>query len=440
MYRSNLGFAALFAVAAGCSFNEGGVTFGDGGPGGPDSGQEDGTVVPDGQGTPDARVDALSTPDAFVADAPCPGDLLPFTPSNVGRCGMADPAGDLVIGVGDWELDTDSGQLYNNTTLLTPPSMVVSQNGGPDVRVVSVDSWTQSGDVYVVGSLPLVIISFGNVTLDGYLVAWSDYASPGPGGGIDAYCGGATGVAGSTQLAFNSMTGGSGGGGGGYGGPGGGGAKVNAADGPVIAAAGGTATGNTSLVPLRGGCNGGPGGNGGGPGGGGGGAIQVYAAGTLSMTFQSAVSARGGGGSPPLPFDLQPAAGGGGGGGSGGAVLLEATTLVLAVGAAVTTQGGGGGEGTRSGGDETLGGGDRGENARSLTAVAAQGGADENCSGGDGGDGGIRGTPPQNGFEGSTGDGVAAGGGGGGGGVGRIHFRATTMAIDPGAVISPAAQ
>jgi len=429
------------ALSTACSFDERGASFADAAANTPDA-ATGGDAAQGIDARPDARMVDARPPDAVPPDMPCPGDVLPFTPSNMTRCDVPDATSSVDLFGDVWDIDTDTGvivDLNNDSIVLNPATAVISQTGGPDVRVIAVDAWNNDVPVWVSGSLPLVLVSYGDITVNNYMIAYAALDQPGPGGGISSLCTSGTGTTGVIQDAGDGDgTAGSGGGGGGYGDHGGGGARVNGASGGSVAAAGGGPEGNTSLVPLRGGCNGGDGGNTGGPGGGGGGAIQLVAAGTLTITGLGSVSARGGGGRAPLPFDAQPERKGGGGGGSGGAVLLEASTLTIALGGVVAAQGGAAGEGTRAGGDETNGAGDDGENGYSLSSGIAQGGADVNCSGGDGGDGATVNAAPQDGFEGASGGGIAAGGGGGGGSVGRIHFRAASQNIDGGAVISPA--
>jgi hypothetical protein len=105
---------------------------------------------------------------------------------------------------------------------------------------------------------------------------------------------------------------------------------------------------NATLKPLFGGC---PGGNSGSwacttSGGGGGGAVQISAAGALSVA--GSITANGGAGGASACSAQQNLCGitypgGGGGGGSGGAVLLEGET-VTTTGSTITVNGGSGGK------------------------------------------------------------------------------------------------
>jgi hypothetical protein len=61
-------------------------------------------------------------------------------------------------------------------------------------------------------------------------------------------------------------------------------------------------------------------------------------------------------------------------------------------------------------------------------------------AGGNGGNGGALFVNEGDGTEGIAADVAATGGGGGGGAVGRIHYNASVLAVDPFATVSPAAQ
>jgi hypothetical protein len=147
----------------------------------------------------------------------------------------------------------------------------------------------------------------------------------------------------------------------------------------------------------------------------GGGAVQISAAGTI--TVAGGIFTNGAGGSGGALSS------GGAGGGSGGAILLEARTIDLAATAVVTANGGGGGEG---GDSDNLG--LRGEDGKQGTAVA-EGGERIGGFGGSGGDGGAE-DPPGNGLLGGE------GGGGGGGSSGQLLFRGECD-LDESAQLSP---
>ncbi len=420
---------AALALCGACNFDEGGVDF---------AGNDGGIVVPDAAaGGPDA---APTGPDAG-----CPGAPLTTPISNIDPCEIPAPLGPLVLDDdGNWSFDTDTGELTDGSQTVQVASAVVAQtSGGPMVRVVSVSSLTVGATslaTYTLfafrGSRPVVIVSFGDITVDGALFAGATGARPGPGGGSGPICGGSTGTDGDERT-MTDGTGGSGGGGGGFGTKGGKGSNVEGASGGGNPISGGSTGGNTTNVPLRGGCSGGAGGLLGSAGGGGGGGMQVFANGTLAIS--GLVTARGGGGQPPADQggggSDQAASSGGSGGGSGGALLLEAATITVTSTGVIAANGGGGGQGTRTGGD--LYHGDPGQDGHSVDANPALGGDSQVSSGGIGGSGGAGSTNAGDALLGSS-LGFPAGGGGGGGGVGRIRLNAATRSIDPGAIVTPA--
>jgi hypothetical protein len=139
-----------------------------------------------------------------------------------------------------------------------------------------------------------------------------------------------------------------------------------------------TARANASLVPLYGGCPGGYSGDCGGRagGGGGGGAVQISAAGVLSVS--GTISAQGGAGGSGTNSGCGQSSGGAGGG-SGGAVLLEGQSVSAALGNTVVTGGAGGAPytygGAGAGGSSgTPNGGTGATNAGGGTAGAGGGG------------------------------------------------------------------
>ncbi len=426
----------------GCSFDQGGIA-GAGARDGGTSGRPDAASRFD----PDARpavTDARTLADAITSpppDARCPGDVLTVGFSNIARCDIPAPnPPQTLAGPSRWVFDTDTGILGNGSSTRVVDSAVIAQiTGGPNVRILAFEQLTIWNNLWVRGSLPLVLVSYGDVTLGAHFLVAATSDESGPGGGLAAVCGDGTaaedevGRPGVIQGSNGDGNGGSGGGGGGYGTSGGSGGLVGGAS--AAAPAGGSVGGNATIVPLRGGCSGGGGANQGGPGGGGGGALQLIVEGTISI--EAALSARGGGGSAPRPSDNQPSAAGGGGGGAGGALLIEAGAIVVTDSGRVTANGGGGGEGTRSGGAD-FGGADGGDGF-SQNRTAAPGGSSDTSSGGDGGDGAWVSGSAGPGGEGNSFDGLAAGGGGGGGGVGRIRFNSSSISVDPAAYVSPPA-
>ncbi len=422
-----LAAAAALALGGACNFDESGVNF---------AGGDASIGVPDaGKGNPDA---------APGPDAGCGGAGLTTPISNIDPCDIPAPTGPLVLNDdGSWVLDTDTGVLTDGTQTVPVASALVAQtSGGEMVRVVSVTSLTVGATslaTYTLfgfrGSHPVVVVSFGDITVDGALFAGASGARAGPGGGNGPVCGNGIGTDGDERT-MTDGTGGAGGGGGGYGSKGGKGSNVEGASGGGNPIAGGSTGGNVTLVPLRGGCSGGHGGLLGNPGGGGGGGMQLFAEGTLHVT--GLVTARGGGGQPPADQggggNDQAASSGGSGGGSGGALLLEAATIEITSTGVIAANGGGGGEGTRTGGASFYG--DPGDDGHSIDANPAFGGNSGLSSGGVGGTGAVGSAAAGDAFLGSS-LGIPAGGGGGGGGVGRIRFNATTRTIDPGAVVTP---
>lgn len=334
-----------------------------------------------------------------------------YTPSNVNLGSIPPPSGlDVVINCSATYDTGDTGtNPFSPWCNAMPPTYVRAQltGGGSDVQVLAMSSLTvTSGNTLTLtGARPAVLLVYGAVNVTGRIAARGTAATPGPGGGHAAACGGGTGIDGKAGADNGGGGGGAGhatngaaGGQGGTGGAAGGGAR-------------GTTFGNTDLEPLRGGCNGGRGGvssaNPGGLGGGGGGAIQISAAGTVTLNG-AVVTVSAGGGRGGILRD------GGGGGGSGGAILLEAERLETQGTNYITGGGGGGGEG----GCQTTGAGLNGTDAPSASTAAAANVGTGPCEGGGGGAGGAPGSNPS---AGAGGAGANGGGGGGGGAMGRLR-------------------
>jgi len=272
------------------------------------------------------------------------------------------------------------------------------------------------------GDKPVILAVRSDAVISGTLHASSVRAGMsdknGPGANY-LMCGNGNGGNGS----FSSSRG-AGGGGGAFGSNGSAGANAGG-QGSGFGVAG-VANGTATLVPLRGGCQGG---NGGGEmnRGSGGGALQVSAAGTLTISGNVNASGSRGDGVSGGNDDH-----GGGGAGSGGAILLEGRRVVLSFTTQLLTNGGGGGEGSGQGiASFGLPGGD----GSATDAIAAPGGRSINPVGGNGANGAAGQTDAglfvaagavmasQQGMQGS---------GGGGGGVGRIRINAS----DGGCVIA----
>jgi hypothetical protein len=384
---------------------------------------------------------ACTMPGMPLVVTPCPSGCTAL--SGPARCQHLSPTGAAERGDGanatlpvvlaaDTTFNTETGEITGGFTRAAGPGVVggvwyrLASQPGSTVRlgVFGVQGLTvnDSVTVRIAGKHPLVIVSSGDVTLGGTLLA-TDCAAATPTGGMQA--GGVFDVDNGNGLGSrggraggSGMTTTSGGGGGGHGDAGGaGGAGVGVAGG-----AGGAIFGDltTEPVTLIGGSGGGAGGGGavGGKGGAGGGAIQIAADG--AMTVRGTIQAGGCGGAPGGN------AGGGGGGGSGGVILLEAPTITFAAGAVLAANGGGGGGGDR---------GMPGQAGPASTATATGGsGANLGTRGGNGGTAGQ--------LAGRAGTNVSSTlrhGGGGGGAAGRIAIKTLNgMITDQGAVFSPA--
>jgi hypothetical protein len=190
------------------------------------------------------------------------------------------------------------------------------------IAVFDFDSINIPFGATAIGSLPLALLSRSDAVIAGILDGSASFNSPnlaGPGGGTGGSFGGqganpVGGGQGGGQPGVLSGSPSPGAGGGGYGGAGGAGAN-----GELPGGAGGSTYGGNLATLLQGGSGGGaaPNSNGGG---GGGGAIELGAAG--SITISGSISANGGdwSGSGAL---------GGAGGGSGGGILLDANSVLL---------------------------------------------------------------------------------------------------------------
>lgn len=308
-----------------------------------------------------------------------------------------------------------------------PTVVTVPQSGGPGLTVIVVDRLTVASGVSVfivpgTSATPAdrapVIAVRGDATVNGTLevsAMFSPTLSSGP-GAEGSWCPSPT--LGTAQT--NRSGGGQGGAFGEPGGPGGRGADNGGTGAPVL-----MASGNDTLVPLRGGCPGSRGGNSAnGRYGRAGGALQLWARGTLFVG--GSVLASGGRG---LNAATTTSAAGGGGGGSGGALLLEATNLTLSNSAIIAANGGSGAQGS-----SLLSGADGRPGAAATTQV--NGGSGANLCGGAGGKGSARDGVATGGSAGTCNN--FGGGGGGGGSVGRVRFNALNpCTIGGSAKVSP---
>jgi len=333
-------------------------------------------------GTGDAGTDALASDAATV-----------FQPSNVTLADIA--AQTASAGAEDimTSCKIDTAKANPDSDCFSSSSIVaVTQSDSSVVNLVVVKSLevAAAAVVRVTGEAPLVIVSLGDMTVDGTIDAHSALLDTGPGGAAQSDANANGGGAGGGPGASGTATvGGSGGSFCGVGGIGGG----NTA---------GTAYGTSDDRPLVGGSAGGGGAVGGGAGGG---AVQLVAYGTLTISSTGAVNVGGQGGLiGGLSADQNA-----GGGGSGGAILLEAPT-VDAPGTLAANGGGGGGDyASPSGGDG------------SANATAASGGA-AGSSDAAGGNGSAATTIT--GAPGGAGT-ASLNAGGGGGGAGRIRINSS---------------
>jgi hypothetical protein len=374
-------------------------------------------------GVPDAGqpIDAGMMMDAGVADAGGVVDAGAFLlPSNVPLSTItnAPPFAHFDVGCNS-TISLNPVGIQANSLLCSPPalppSVVVSQVGGPSLVVFVVDRLTIQPNVTLRFSGPAdrvpVIAVRGDATINGILdvsaVQVIGTITAGPGGGGSFCPASAPGVQNG-----NASGGGQGGGFGRAGGNGGRGADSGGAG-----ATGVVVNGTPTLVPLRGGCNGSRGGGANADRfGRAAGAVQVWARGQL--VINGAVLAAGG-------FGLWSGIGssqgsGGGGGGSGGGILLEGTRVSIGSSAIVAANGGGGAEGS------SLGGGNNGQ-AGTSGLNPANGGTGANDCGGFGGRGSARtnvtaGNGEEGGVQGACNFSDLGGGGGGGGGMGRVRI------------------
>ncbi|MBW2462872.1 MAG: hypothetical protein JRH11_14565 [Deltaproteobacteria bacterium] len=383
-----------------------------------DAGFGDG-ALPDGaspdSGSPDAGRPDGASPDSSVPDAGMP--CTAWGAQHFDPCTL--PGTDMEVNVSeDAVYDTDSGTLRIGGVDLIVPNDIIDQ-GGTDARIIVVDNFRigAGARLRVVGSMPLIVASWGTIAIEGDLDAGSVRGGVAGAGANHGSCNAVAPTA-----TGDSGTGGGGGGGfGGRGGNGGEGDSNNTPGGTFPGGSGGAAVATPTIV--RGGCPGaqsGPDGGGAvGAGGTGGGAIQLSALGAITVPGRILAGGAGGTGGPDSR------ATGGGGAGSGGYIGLEGSTVTVT--GVLAANGGGGGEGT-----DRSNTGDNGEDAHPDESRAPGG------SGGTtiGTDGGMGGAGAQ--LAGADVPGVLnGGGGGGGGGVGFVLVWSADY-TGSGAAISPA--
>jgi hypothetical protein len=215
-------------------------------------------------------------------------------------------------------IDTDSGTITaaNGQRIAARSVIVVQPTDAPAITAFEASSFVV-GNVTVVGSNALALVSSGSIMVQGSIDAAAKQGASGPGGLTSTSS--SIGTDNSGGLACPASAGG-------------GNATAGGAGGGIE---GETPTGGvptTGFVPLVGGGRGGDILNGTtitGSGGGGGGAIQLVSG--LSVTIGGVVNVGGGGGGPSC------------GGGAGGLVIVESPTLNVTPTGGVVANGGGGG-------------------------------------------------------------------------------------------------
>ncbi len=384
----------VLALVVACQFDTGGS-----GPGGAGAADASLSVIdsgvpggPDGApGAPDAMPAA---PDAMLGepDAGCAFVFLDF-------CGVGPSVGDV---------DVTSSSVINTDT--DPRCITFIQPGGPDACLLHVDSLSigAGGSLTGIGTRPLIVLSEGDIAIEGLL-------------DVSSYRGGMTGAGASfascsfAGLPQNDLGGAGGAAGGSFGGLGGAGGEGDTDtslgfDGSAAAGLPGPADPLPGFV--RGGCAGGKGGDegAGGIGGGGGasgGAVFLVARGRVHVMATGVVRATGAGGTGGA------VQAGGGGGGSGGMVGMEAPQITVS-GDVFANSGAGGGGGARISGVPTSGG-PGGDGLAAVTAAGGGNGASPRAGEGDGGDG-TAGAQ----IDGTVGTSSRIGAGGGGGSAGVV--------------------
>lgn len=338
--------------------------------------------------------DSSTMRDAALVDAPAL-----FTPTHLAAVPMAKLVQTFEVPAGSHDIDTSSaGGLLNL-------EIVAQAGGGAPLAVAYFDEVTITGDLFVHGTRPLVIVA-NKITLNGTIDASAFGGEPGPGGSKPGSTDAGNGGKGTSGA--GSSTSDSGGGGGGFGSPGGAGGAAG-----LTAGAAGVADALPNLPRLRGGAAGGAA-----PrcasaiAGAGGGAVQLSARISVAISGAGAIHAGGGGGTGG--GNCSGGLDAGSGGGSGGAIYIEAPTGSIAGG--LWANGGAGGAGREFANDMGLNG------ANGAAALTIALGASSTSNNRDGGNGAaFNGETLVN----ATAGGPTTNGGGGGGGVGRIVIRGT---------------
>jgi len=338
-------------------------------------------------------------------------DLACYGPNNHGQvCLDRAPSAPVTL---TGNVNTNVGSLICEAT---QPSGWAAQ-GQPAACFVKGTTVTIN-NVQVTGSRPLVIVSSGDIVVQGIL----DAASHRTGGGQVSGPGSPFGSCSTGASPDFSLGAGAGGGAGG---------TFMTAGGDGGTGDGGLRGGGSAGTPLvqgpnvlRAGCDGQQGGRtlatAGAPGRGGG-VVYLLAQGTLSMSSSAVINVSGSGASGSNASLV-----GGSGAGSGGMIRLWASSLSLDSAAKLIANGGGGSSGA-SGSNNSSGAGSDPDPTMSVDSVAAGG----TGGGGKGGDGYAIGTAATDGAGGSSG----RAGGGGGGGAGYIGTNLSLGAADVSGVV-----
>ncbi len=278
-------------------------------------------------------------------------DLIPHVRPDEEMAGLED----LTIPTNEaHSIHTDSGSAIGSGFTPSQQPIITQEDGTTtDIAIVRVRQLDLEGQLFVDGTIPLVIIA-DTVLIHGTLDASAVGLKSGPGGGQSKMGNPGQGGLGATDgTSDGSDTGG--GGGGNASGAGSGGATTSCQP-ELDGGSPSTETGDAVITHLRGGGSGGLGGSKcatRADGGGGGGAVQISALTSITIDMSGVIVASGGGGVGGVagtPCSLQ--GGGGGGGGAGGAIYLDAPSITND--GSIFAHGGGGGGGA----DVTLDGRD----------------------------------------------------------------------------------
>jgi hypothetical protein len=364
--------------------------------------------------------------------ADAPAECRSWHPQHFDACAIPAPSTGLDLD-GAWTFLTDTGVLTGASTI-TPVGGALAQSGGPEAYLISIQSLKieATGSLRVIGAMPLIVASWGDIDVLGSIDAGSTAAgSAGAGASPPTSCT-ASAAGGATQGGIGVSTGGSGGGGGGaFHGNGGHGGIGDNPPGPA-GGVGGVAVSPPAIV--RGGCSGAPSGAAGSDpsasdptavatGGIGGGALQLSSRTAITISGHVLAGGGGGGGAPDN------SACGGGGGGAGGFLGFDASAIAFTNATIAANGGGGGGSQLFGVGLVGLPGQDGQPNA-----TQAAGGAASSCSEA----GMLGGDAATNNGASSTNPVESCGGAGGGGGVGFVLTWGTVA--QSGSTISPNAQ